>query len=225
MSKKNYWRFRTKTEMSSSTLASFWNGDGLMDYLFGTFLPEEYEPFADEGCDFKLTNTNPDLSSSHSWIITPGLHLVKESVGVVAGGEPSGSLTDTLLKGGATSKAVAQPVFDIDRLAKEIDELLQIELKNKTEKLLDFSDAVSNNTLADIKNAADVEVNNYKLEVEKIFPAIKDRLLDEIRKGRTVIVMPDATEITVEHMDHPVLEEVMQAMLQQKKSMLVGPAG
>lgn len=221
---KTIWRFKTKDEMLISGGFRNWNDEGYMDYLFGSYLPQEYELFAEKGVDFNIPNTDKaskELGKS-VWEILPKDHLVKESFETEKSMQ---TLTEALLPSDKSKSHQEVPVFDIDRLAGEIDNLFQNQLKERTDQLVDFSEAISTSTLADIRTKADVLVNDYEQEVEKIFPTIKDRLIEEFRKGRTSIVLSDKKEIIVDAMDHPVFEEVMLNMLEQKKAMLVGPAG
>lgn len=221
---KTIWRFKTKNEMLMSGGFKNWNDEGYMDYLFGSYLPQEYELFAEKEVNFNIPNTDKaskELGKS-VWEILPKDHLVKESFETEKSMQ---TLTEALLPSDESKSHQEVPVFDIDRLAEEIDGLFQNQLKERTDQLVDFSEAISTSTLADIRTKADVLVNDYEQEVEKIFPTIKDRLIEEFRKGRTNIVLSDKKEIIVDAMDHPVFEEVMLNMLEQKKAMLVGPAG
>lgn len=211
---KSYWRFKTEKELGLSAIG--WNDEGKMDYLFGTILPEDMEPFAEAKTGFLLENKNTSIANQNWWI-DPS-HLIK-----VDSSMKEESLTDALLK--PKEEVSNQPIFDIDRLAKEVDDLFQSKVSSKTEELLQYTGAVTEAQLGEFRSKVLDSLEDYQKEVDQIFPGIKSRLLEEMQKGRTTIVMPDKTEITIEHMDHPVLEEVMQALIQQRKAMLVGPAG
>jgi hypothetical protein len=118
-------------------------------------------------------------------------------------------------------KSQAVPEFDLDRLAKEIDTIFQDKLKDS---ILAFDVDVSKssdewrlelqNILKEHKDAAKYAARN-----------MRDKIMEEIVKGRTTIVLPNTSEIEIQHMDHPKMEDVVKSLVIQKKTMLVGPAG
>lgn len=217
---KYYWRFKTIAEhKKDGTFEIGWNGEGMMDYLYGTYLPEEFTAQADSGKKFQILNTGSEISQKFhdTWTIVPEFHLTKH-------------YTDTMAEADKSSKAVTPktdgvPTFDIDRLANEIDGIFQVGLKETTKKHKEVAEEITSQALKSLQGGTEEKIEKYREEVEAIFPDMKDRLLEEFHKGRTILVLPDKSEIKVEHMDHPVLEAVMQSLHYQRKAMLVGPAG
>lgn len=114
-----------------------------------------------------------------------------------------------------------QPEFDLDRLAKEIDGVFQEKMRVKAE-LLDTESV----KILEKKNQELLDLfASYNEQVKAIFPDIKEELLAEIAKGRTVIVLPNRSEINVQHMDHPEMVHVVESLALHNQAMLVGPAG
>lgn len=113
------------------------------------------------------------------------------------------------------------PQFDVDRVAKELDEIFQVVLKSSLEVFEGKSDA----EISNFKKELTKSIEEYKAKIAEIFPNIKDELLAEIAKGRTVLELPQGVEINIQHMDHPKLESVIKSLHYQRKAMLVGPAG
>jgi len=118
-------------------------------------------------------------------------------------------------------KGTIVPDFDLDRLAKDIDDVFQKQLERKISELrLD-----SNKLLHEVDDKLTEQFTGFKQRVDSIFPDIKERLVEEIQRGRTIIVLPSTQEINVQHMDHPVTEGAIKSLQLQRKLMLVGPAG
>ena len=130
------------------------------------------------------------------------------------------------------TRSEAVPNFDLERLAKEIDAVFQMKFKIGLDHVTEQSSRLVKDTdskLTKMFANTDLEirdlVSNYKEKIDAIFPEIKDRLLEEITKDRTTIVLPTGSEIHVQHMDHPEMESVVKSLTMQGKAMLVGPAG
>ena len=109
------------------------------------------------------------------------------------------------------------PRFDLKRLSEEIDGLFQTQLKIASEK--------RDEIVTDIKETSNNLLIDYKSKIELLFPEIKDRLLEEVRKGHTTVILPDRREIPIFEMDHPKMKDVIISLQTQHKAMLVGPAG
>lgn len=215
---KSVWRFKTKKEaIDTNSFGVGWNNSGEMDYLYGTFLDTEYTIYADEGVEFTIPNKNGKKDSGYkSWIIHPKYHLIK--------------VTDKIMvktSDSSTPRPDAQdtPIFDIDRLAKEIDVIFQEQLSISEAKYEAQASSITEGSLNKFEDLLEDTYQKYASEVDAIFPTIKDKLFEEFSKGRTTLVLPSKEEITVEHMDHPELESVMESLHYQRKAMLVGPAG
>lgn len=216
---KHYWRFKTIAEhKEAGTFEVGWNEEGMMDYLYGSFLPEKMEKYAESGETFQLLNTGSEISQKFhdTWSIIPEIHLTKVY---------SKDMEEDKSTKAVTPKTEGVPTFDIDRLAKEIDGIFQENLKTTAKKHTEVAEEITSQALKSLQGNTEEKIEKYKEEVEAIFPSMKDRLLEEFHKGRTILVLPDKSEIKVEHMDHPVLEAVMQSLHYQRKAMLVGPAG
>lgn len=216
---KHYWRFKTIAEhKEAGTFEVGWNEEGMMDYLYGSFLPEEMEKYAESGETFQLLNTGSEISQKFhdTWSIIPEIHLTKVY---------SKDMAEDKSTKAVTPKTEGVPTFDIDRLAKEIDGIFQENLKTTTKKHTEVAEEITSQALKSLQGGTEEKIEKYREEVEAIFPSMKDRLLEEFHKGRTILVLPDKSEIKIEHMDHPVLEAVMQSLHYQRKAMLVGPAG
>ena len=136
--------------------------------------------------------------------------------------EKETTFTETLDVARKQGKVQEDPIeFDLDRLAEDIDGVFNKVLENHIENL----DTLQNNKFEEFSESIEEQMQIYGESIEAIFPEIKQRLLDEIAKGRTIIVLPDATEINVLHSDHPKMESVIKSLHLHKKAMLVGPAG
>jgi MoxR-like ATPase len=118
-------------------------------------------------------------------------------------------------------KGTIVPDFDLDRLAKDIDGVFQAKLENNIKDLRKDSTKLLN----EVDDKLTEQFTDFKQRVDAIFPDIKERLVEEIQRGRTIIVLPNAQEVNVQHMDHPVTEGAIKSLQLQRKLMLVGPAG
>lgn len=142
------------------------------------------------------------------------------------------TLAEALSANRTETRSEAVPDFDLERLSKEIDAVFQMKFKIGLDHVTEQSSRLVRDTdskLTKMFANTDLEirdlVSNYKEKIDAIFPEIKDRLLEEIAKGRTTIVLPTGNEIYVQHMDHPEMERVVKSLTMQRKVMLVGPAG
>lgn len=111
----------------------------------------------------------------------------------------------------------SQPMFDLERLAKTIDDMFQVKLDNSQKTHLAI--------LKYFQEGLKKEYASYEEKLDHLFPDIKESLIAEIQRGHTTIVMPDHSEIAIQAMDHPKMKDVMMSMHMQRKAMLVGPAG
>ena len=118
-------------------------------------------------------------------------------------------------------KGTIVPDFDLDRLAKDIDNIFQAKLEKNIKDLRNDTTAL----LHGVDDKLTEQFTEFKQRVDSIFPDIKEKLIEEIKGGRTTIVLPNIQEITVGHMDHPVTENAIKSLQLQRKLMLVGPAG
>ena len=131
------------------------------------------------------------------------------------------TLAEALSANRTETRSEAVPDFDLERLAKEIDAVFQMKFKIGLDHVEKGMDELVQEVDLDIRKL----LHTYKEKIDAIFPEIKDRLLEEIAKGRTTIVLPTGSEIHVQHMDHPEMESVVKSLTMQRKVMLVGPAG
>lgn len=109
------------------------------------------------------------------------------------------------------------PQFDLARLAKEIDNMFQDKLDASKNQLTLLSKNYGN-SLKELWSY-------YDHKVQENFSNIKDRLIAEISRGHTTIVLPNNCAIAIQEMDHPAMAEVVQSLGLYHKAMLVGPAG
>lgn len=113
------------------------------------------------------------------------------------------------------------PKFDLDRLAKEIDELFQNTLGDKT---LLFDNEISK-TMNEWRVEMETSIKEYNKAAKNAAKNMRDKIMEGISKGRVTLVLPDQKEVVVEHMDHPKMEDVVSSMTMHGKVMMVGPAG
>lgn len=123
--------------------------------------------------------------------------------------------------------------FNIKRLAGEIDKVFQEELSVKKEKISDFGIQVLDNVKSkakdfdhQIKMVTNENLIYYKSQTIKHLETIKQDLIDEINKGRSIInINRNELTINVGRNNHPEYENVIQSLTLTGKAMLVGPAG
>lgn len=113
------------------------------------------------------------------------------------------------------------PKFDIERLAKEIDGIFQDKLKDK---LLLFDKDISK-TSDEWRLELQENLKKHQDAAKKAAKNMRDKILEEISKGRTTIILPENVQIEIQHMDHPKMEDVISSLSLHHKVMLVGPAG
>lgn len=114
------------------------------------------------------------------------------------------------------------PEFDIERLAKEIDEVFQ----NKQEKSFKSFDSETNQIIKKREQELDRIVNQKKEAVREVFSDIRGELLQEMQRGKSQIILErGGPSISIGHLDHPKMEDVIQSLYLTRKAMLVGPAG
>jgi len=130
-------------------------------------------------------------------------------------------MTSEVARAREEGKYSGAPEFDVDRVAKELDGVFQSVLTGKISTL----DNEAKVRVSKFEEELDVALKVYGKEIQTIFPEIKQRLLDEVIKGRAVIVLPDSAEVAISHMDHPEMENVVKSLHLHNKAMLVGPAG
>jgi hypothetical protein len=114
--------------------------------------------------------------------------------------------------------------FDLERLAKEIDEVFQETqgkyIENSSNILSSYQELLEEKT-EKLKEA-------YFTETSRIVSNIKEDLLQEFNKGRSIIniTVGDTTvSANVDHLAHPIYEKALKTLVFSKKLMLVGPAG
>jgi len=125
--------------------------------------------------------------------------------------------------------------FNIKRLATEVDNVFQKQLGENMDKLSVFSMKVHNEIKSKsvefeskIQNVTEKNLVFYKQQTEKHLETIKEDLIAEIEKGRSIININtngNTQQIYVGINNHPEYENVIQSMLLTGKAMLVGPAG
>lgn len=108
-----------------------------------------------------------------------------------------------------TEKEFAES-FDLERLAKECNDLFQGILDENLGTLTDQIETATTEFSNSISLASEDHIKMF---------------LKEIERGRTIIQLPDSTEISVRAMDHPRMASVIKSLTLFKKVMLVGPAG
>lgn len=211
------WRFKTKEEfirenlwVVSDDFPKGWNNKKLMNYLLGTEISDIYHTQCEQGATFKFDGR---------WTVT------KDAYKKVMQSEFSSNVPQLVVPGNSSSQSRVQeqyvseelPQFDLDRLAKEIDTLFQEKINHTCE--------VHNELGYNFLLKTEEKIEHYREQVDKIFKDIKESLIAEIQRGHTTIVMPNLQEIDIQHMDHPEMKNVIVSLVNQKKAMLVGPAG
>ena len=115
-----------------------------------------------------------------------------------------------------------QPSFDVDRVAKELDNVFSKVYKDHLQK----TEANKQQHLQALENISKNKISEFRaIILNDVLPNIKDALIAEIEKGREVIHLPDSREISISNTDHPKVSDVIKSLHMQKKAMLVGPAG
>lgn len=118
------------------------------------------------------------------------------------------------------------PVFDINRLSKEIDEVVEDKLKFVDEKL----NSMAQGSAGAAKLITDSMLEGYKKDVKKVFGDIKEQLLEEVRQGRNVVNIVNGegavvNTLTEHDNDHHKFNDVVKSLAIHHKVLLVGPAG
>ena len=114
--------------------------------------------------------------------------------------------------------------FDLERLASEIDQ----EFQKTHKKYTDSAGSIYESYSVLLKENKDLMADSFSKECKGVLSNIKDDLISEINKGRSVIQINQNNskiEINVDHMAHPIYEDALKTLLLSKKLMLVGPAG
>jgi MoxR-like ATPase len=125
--------------------------------------------------------------------------------------------------------------FNIQRLSAETDKMFQKQLSENMDKLSSYSTKIHNEVKStalnfdrNIKDVTAKNIDYYEKQVKKHLETIKDDLIAEIEKGRSVININANGEVSTVHVgrnNHPEFENVIQSLMLTKKAMLVGPAG
>ena len=197
------WRIKTEEEFKADQMWNpetntprGWNSKGSMNYLLGTNIPDNMS----ELCEQR------NLIWIDGWRITSS-DYTKHPLNILP------QVTSNPVIVGEDNA----PRFDIERLSKEINIIFQNEFEKSKIKHSDLI-SESESTLSDL-------TKKYKDEVSQIFPNIKDELIKEIQRGRTIISFPENIEISIQDYDHPKMKDVVVSLRMQRKALLVGPAG
>lgn len=211
-------RFKTSEEFKGENLwfndssipeggyPSGWNADGKMNSFLGQDVPEDKISLCDESKDFIYND----------WWFTKNSYKLQQATTAVA--------TTT---GGLTNREClipTDPYFDIERVKKDLTEFLagNVELsKEQQEKVCE--DAL--NFLVGESEEIKKRVDKFKESVEAVYSEMKDRLLEEVTRGRVVVNLTDTRQIRIQDTDHPKLLDVVKSLNTHHKAMLVGPAG
>lgn len=114
--------------------------------------------------------------------------------------------------------------FDLERLAGEIDQ----EFQKMHTKYTDSASGIFTSYSDLLKENKEENIKNYEKETKKILKSIKEDLIEEINKGRTIIQINNNNsqlEVNVGHLAHPIYEKALSMLVLTRKLMLVGPAG
>lgn len=202
-------RFKTEKEFKDAGLwdsvngvPASWNRLQKMNHLIGTEIPSKYHPMCLSGEKFSIEDPN---DSSKSWNVSPIHYMSFEKTSVA---QVQQERREAYTPG---------PSFDIERLSSEIDEMFDKKL----------GEAVQSHSEISVHSlqAAKQLMTDYLTKVKSTFQDIKSELLAEVSRGRTTIILNDITQIDVQFMDHPKMEDVVKSMNLHHKVMLVGPAG
>ena len=212
-------RFKTAEEFKASNLwfnnssisqggyPAGWNADGKMNDFLGQDVPEDRVRLCEQNKDFLY----------NGWWFTTAAYKLKE-VDITPVNTSSNGLAnkDCLIP--------TDPYFDIERVKKDLTEFLasNVELtKQQQEKACEDILNFLVNESENIKK----RVDTFKESVESVYSEMKDRLLEEVTRGRTVVNLADSRQIRIQDTDHPKLLDVVKSLNTHHKAMLVGPAG
>lgn len=122
--------------------------------------------------------------------------------------------------------------FDLNRLAAETDAVVKKQLGDGLMNFVEESNNVALEILGELKQKAQgIEAettSDFNAKLAGILATTKELLLEELRKGRTIINVTDGAstrQISVSTDDHYMMEEVLESILLHKKTMLAGEAG
>lgn len=113
-----------------------------------------------------------------------------------------------------TESTQKELVIDKKRVAEEINQTFQ---QVYEEQYTQFSKT--------LKKSTDEGIIKIGQETTALVESMRERLLEEVRRGRTIINLGEALSISVGDLDHPEFEAVIKSLHLFGKVMLVGPAG
>lgn len=118
------------------------------------------------------------------------------------------------------------PMFNIDKLAQDIDAVVGDKLQFAEGKLNEMAQGAAGAA----KLITDSMVEQYKGEVREVFGNIKEQLLEEVRQGRAVVNIVDGSGailniLSEQENDHHKFQDVVKSLAIHHKVLLVGPAG
>lgn len=115
--------------------------------------------------------------------------------------------------------------FNFGRLVKEIDDLVQDRVKTSSKTISDSAEKKNGEILTKLTHTSEDSLSRYKQEAQKVLENIREDLIAEVERGRSIIHVNNLITINVQHQDHHQFEEIMKTLLQLRKVMLIGKAG
>lgn len=122
--------------------------------------------------------------------------------------------------------------FNLDRLATETDAVVKKQLDAARGSIKGEAEEVAKEVIGTLKtkveSVRDKVSDEFTKEIEAVLNTSKEMLLEELRKGRTVInvgVGEIGRQYSISNDDHYMMEAVFKSLLLHKKIMLAGEAG
>ena len=199
------YRFKTEEEFKKEGrwleelgIPTGWNPSKKMNQFLGQPIADQFDTMCASGSKIH--------GYSGSWTINPSDYV---------------KITDDLLPYPAPISSEKPVSFDINRLSREIDDLVKKQLKK-----LDDTANKDQKALSEFATATN---KLFQETVQKVYSEIAESLraevMSEILSGRETIVINTDTQISIRVLDHPKMKDVMTSLLLTRKALLVGPAG
>ena len=115
--------------------------------------------------------------------------------------------------------------FSFPRLVKEVDTLVNDRVTKSVGSIDVETSKLTSKALNAINQEEAKALDSYKEGANKVLEDIKNDLIAEIERGRSVIHVNNTISINVGHSDHPQAEKIYQTLTLLKKTLLVGKAG
>lgn len=115
--------------------------------------------------------------------------------------------------------------FNFNRLVKEVDTLMKDRLEYGVHTLANSTFESCEKLTEHANKQKDDFDTFYRVAVQGVLSDIKNDLIAELNRGRSIINISESRSFSVSHEDHPQFESIIEDLLSYKKTMLVGKAG